>query len=281
VRPAISPALRRAILRNRANRSAAAANKERRLPKQVKKRRLLVRYKDAQRASKRELRVNRAVDVKSPDRRPLEDLRPDEVITGQCISITAFGAYLDVNTSLDGLLHLRDMSADTFVTSADAFVRPGDFLDVYVKYAVPPGGAGGDRGKLALSLVPPEERWSERPSDDPTLLPLDAFDLSDEVWGTVCMVNVYEQSEASERASEASAKTVQLHLPIVCWARSRTEGSAASARRLLGSLAHRRFSCVCPLFAGLAHAQKGQPHLPIVRWARSRTEGSAASAHRE
>jgi len=114
-------------------------------------------WKNSRMVEKRELRVKRKLDTHDPTRVPLTSLAATtDSIVGQVISLTQFGSYIDVNSTIDGLLHLRDMSADAFVSDPSDVVRPGDEINVYVKYMEP--ATITNKGKLAFTLIEPSTR---------------------------------------------------------------------------------------------------------------------------
>ena len=56
--------------------------------------------------------------------------------------------FVDVGTSKDGLVHIRDIDNQHFVHRVDVRFRPGDDITVYVKFVVP------EEKKFGLQLQP-------------------------------------------------------------------------------------------------------------------------------
>lgn len=81
-------------------------------------------------------------------RRALDALVAGQRLDGVVTNLVKHGAYVDVGTTTDGLVHLRDMSVE-FVHEPEDILAPGDTVEVYVKYAE------AVTGRLALSLLRP------------------------------------------------------------------------------------------------------------------------------
>jgi transcriptional accessory protein Tex/SPT6 len=82
---------------------------------------MLMFMKDKQREKKRASRIERPMGLE--DRVPLTAYFPGMSLTGTVISLTNFGAYVDVGTECDGLLHVSQMSRDIFVCSIKRTMR--------------------------------------------------------------------------------------------------------------------------------------------------------------
>lgn len=174
----LHPNVRKSIIENKENRRKAKVKKRKAEPAADKKRRLLMQYKRSANASKRARFITRL----EPEggRAGLETLSPgDAAGEGQVISLTPFGAYVDVGAEIDGLLHVRDMSATSFVGHPREVFEPGQAVSgLVVKYS----DAAGRR--LALSAVPlvqPDEDAGDR-------IGLDEIDVHDELWGEIVKV---------------------------------------------------------------------------------------------
>merc|ERR1712003_166504 len=104
-------------------------------PAQVKKRRMMMYFKEQQRKKKKESMVQRP--LKFSDRTPLSALLPGMEMSGLVISLTHFGAYIDVGTECDGLLHISQMARDVFVQHPRQLMTPGETITVRVRSTNP------------------------------------------------------------------------------------------------------------------------------------------------
>lgn len=105
--------------------------------------------KERDREKKRAARIARPVPLDDWQQRlNLTDLMPGMNLTGTCISHTAFGAYIDVGSECDGLLHVTQMRLDEFVTHPRQITRPGESINVTIRSINP------ILKKLHLTLLP-------------------------------------------------------------------------------------------------------------------------------
>jgi ribosomal protein S1 len=121
----------------------------------VKKRRLYDQYREMQVQSKRDKHVDRVTPVNSKSRTKLSELSPGDELSGRVISLTKFGVYVDVNTEVDGLLHVSQITRDEFVDHPRGYFNPGDDVEVRVVRSDP------ETKKLQLTMLP-EDRGGER-----------------------------------------------------------------------------------------------------------------------
>ena len=132
--------------------------------------------KTKQREKKKAARIRRPVGFN--DRTPLTALVEGMELTGICISLTPFGAYIDVGTECDGLLHISQMSRDEFINHPRQVVSPGDEVTVRVRSTSP------ELKKLHLTMLPPEVLQEElRGGDGDDRIPLEEIHVEDELWG--------------------------------------------------------------------------------------------------
>ena len=108
----------------------------------------------------------------SPEVRTLADLRPGLVCPGVVTNVTAFGAFVDIGLSQDGLVHVSRL-ADEFVKDPHAVVRVGDRVETHVV------DVNRDKQQIGLSMKreaparpapaarPSEPRRREPPRDRP------------------------------------------------------------------------------------------------------------------
>ena len=138
---------------------------------------------------KKAARIYRPLNFQS--RLPLSQLQPGIQIMGVVISLTDFGAYVDVGSETDGLLHISQLSADTFITHPRQVLTPGDTIVVTVRSVNP------ERRKLHLTLLPPEalaveEEYAKKGNDDENdRIPLSDLQVDDELWGEILRVTQF------------------------------------------------------------------------------------------
>lgn len=170
----------------------AIRNKKRREPAADKKRRLYSQYRDMERQSKREKYVKRSIPIGSESRTPLSDIDPGETLPGRVISLTRFGAYVDIGTEVDGLLHVSQITRDEFVDHPRRFLTPGDDVEVRVVRLDP------DLKKLQLTMLPEEVleeenvmKKFEQSEEDDDRIQFDEIEVDDELWGEIRRVTDY------------------------------------------------------------------------------------------
>jgi predicted RNA-binding protein with RPS1 domain len=144
---------------------------------------MLMFMRTKQRNKKRESRVQRPLSFK--DRTPLAALIPGMETKGMVISLTDFGAYVDIGTECDGLLHVSQMSSTFFVEHPKQVVTPGDEVTVRIRSTSP------DRKKLHLTMLPLEILQAEQEDDVDERIPLSEIQADDELWGELKRVTDY------------------------------------------------------------------------------------------
>ena len=159
----------------------ALKNKQKREPTMDKKRKVLMFMKDQQRKKKKGAKVHRPLSIKDRTRTPLADMPVGAEREGTVISLTPFGAYVDVGTECDGLLHVSQISQDVFVEHPRQVLTPGDTVTVRVRSTNP------DRQKLHLTMLPPEilEEEQEELATFADRIPLEDIQVDDELWGQI------------------------------------------------------------------------------------------------
>ncbi|CAB9516244.1 30S ribosomal protein S1 [Seminavis robusta] len=153
----------------------AIANKKKREPVMDKKRKLMMFVKEQQRNKKKAARITRPVQPQ--DRRPLADIPIGSEQTGVVISLTNFGAYVDIGTDCDGLLHVSQLSTDVFVEHPRQILTPGQEITVRVRSTSP------ERKKMHLTMLPEEVLEQEKRDNPQDRIPLTEIQLDDELWG--------------------------------------------------------------------------------------------------
>ena len=88
-------------------------------------------------------------------RAPLGELEVGSERNGTVISVTNFGAYVDLGTECDGLVHVSQLTRKMFVEHPRQVVTPGDAVVVRVTRLDPEGK------KIQLSMLDLEELEEE------------------------------------------------------------------------------------------------------------------------
>uniref|UniRef100_A0A7S3QJ39 S1 motif domain-containing protein n=1 Tax=Chaetoceros debilis TaxID=122233 RepID=A0A7S3QJ39_9STRA len=181
----LNPSVKQRIIKEGQER--AIRNKKKREPAADKKRRMLMQYKKAMVENKKSLKIMRPLAPNSKDRTKLVDIAIGNVYNGTVISLTDFGAYVDVGSECDGLLHVSQITRDVFVEHPRQALSPGDLIDVRIT-KVHTG-----MKKMQLTMLPEhvledededEEEFEER-------IPLTDLALDDELWGEIKRVTSY------------------------------------------------------------------------------------------
>lgn len=165
----------------------AIANKKKNAPSQDKKRQLLMFVKKQQRQKKRLSKIQRPLSVGSHERTPLEDVEIGSERDGTVISLTPFGAYVDVGSTCDGLLHVSQLSTEVFVEHPRQILSPGDQVVVRVR------STNAQLNKMHLTMLPLEaleEEQKDAESADERI-DLEEIQIDDELWGQVKRVTDY------------------------------------------------------------------------------------------
>jgi len=157
-----------------------------------------MKYKDAQRRNKRASRVSRPFPTNSVYRTKLSDLVVDsdsnedidqEVYNGTVISLTDFGAYVDIGSECDGLLHVSQITREEFIEHPRQVLSPGMEVDVRILRCSP------ELKKMHLTMLPKEVVQSESrdksEGEAGERIALQNLDLDDELWGEIRRVTAY------------------------------------------------------------------------------------------
>lgn len=157
----------------------AIANKKKNTPNQDKKRKLMMFVKEQQKQKKKAAKIQRPLSVGAKERMPLEDVEVGSEREGTVISLTNFGAYVDVGSSVDGLLHVSQLSTDAFVEHPRQILTPGQEVVVRVRSTNP------ERNKMHLTMLPldvlEEEKKEAETADE--RIGLEDIQMEDELWG--------------------------------------------------------------------------------------------------
>lgn len=85
------------------------------------------------------------------ERRSLGSLRVGEKLSGKIMTIVKHGFFMDVGSTKDGLVHVKDISKDYFVHNLVNKYSPGQVVDVWVKFV------DAATNKLGLQMFPISE----------------------------------------------------------------------------------------------------------------------------
>ena len=136
--------------------------------------------KQKEREKKQASRVQRPLSF--ADRTPLSALLPGMETTGVVISLAKYGAYIDIGTECDGLLHVSQITTDVFVEHPKQVLTPGDQVQVRVR------SYNAELKKLHLTMLAVEDDDEDDPDER---IPLDDVFVDDELWGELKRVTDY------------------------------------------------------------------------------------------
>jgi ribosomal protein S1 len=146
---------------------------------------VLLFYKQKQKEKKRNSKVKRTLQFKDRANRTLSELVVGSTVDGVVISLTPFGAYVDVGSECDGLLHVSQLSRETFVEHPRQVLEPGQHVEVRIR-AVSPA-----LKKLQLTMLDAEVDGAGDEDDDDERdegLALEDVAVDDELWGELSRV---------------------------------------------------------------------------------------------
>ena len=129
--------------------------------------------------------VQRVLDIKSKDRVPLSNLIPSEKYRGRIIAVKNFGLFVDIGSEKDGLVHVRDISKDYFITNHENKFLPGQDIDVWIKFIEP------ENSKLGLQMYPVQSNKNDNQADAATKRRVSNFAVGDEIEGTIIRLSQY------------------------------------------------------------------------------------------
>lgn len=137
---------------------------------------LLMHFKEIQKEQKRSSKIKRPLGF--DERAPLSAYPTGMEVTGTVISLTNYGAYVDVGTECDGLLHVSQITRDFFVEHPRQVLTPGEEILCKVRSSSP------ELKKLQLTMLNIEESLNlEDEEDDEERIKLDEIEVDDELWG--------------------------------------------------------------------------------------------------
>ena len=145
---------------------------------------MLMEFQRMQREKKLASRVERPLGF--DERAPLSAYFPGMECTGVVISLTNYGAYIDVGTECDGLLHVSQITRDFFVEHPRQVLTPGEEVTVKVRSASP------ELKKMHLTMLDFDaEQSDEDDDDDVERIPLTEMEPDDELWGELKRITDY------------------------------------------------------------------------------------------
>jgi len=180
----LSPKALAHVTVSRQNRAKAKSNKERTESPTQRKVRIVKAFKLQQRTSKKADKVKRLTLFSS--RIPLSEIPLETLIPGRVITLVSFGAYIDIGTEFDGLLHIKDIDSSKFISHPREVLERGQDVMVRVKYI------DVERRKLALtgekSNQSPSNSYAGVDQEVDSRVELEDIEESDELWGTILKI---------------------------------------------------------------------------------------------
>jgi small subunit ribosomal protein S1 len=143
---------------------------------------MMMHFKNAQKEKKKASRVERPLGF--DERAPLSAFLPGMEVTGVVISLTNYGAYVDVGTECDGLLHISQLTRDFFVEHPRQVLTAGDEVTVKIR------SASVELKKMHLTMLNLEEQGVEDDNGEDRI-PLSEIEPDDELWGQLKRVTDY------------------------------------------------------------------------------------------
>lgn len=141
-------------------------------------------FKEKQREKKIAARIKRPLPF--DERTPLSVLLPGMNMTGTVISLTKYGAYIDVGTECDGLLHVSQITNEFFVEHPRQTLTPGEEITVKVR------SLDAEKKKLHLTMLPDDVvAFEQSVKEEDDRIALEDIFIDDELWGELRRVTDY------------------------------------------------------------------------------------------
>jgi len=147
---------------------------------------MMMQFKKLQQEKKRASKIARPLGF--DERAPLSAFLPGMEVTGVVISLTNFGAYIDVGTECDGLLHVSQITRESFIEHPRQVLSPGDEVIVTVR------SVSTDLKKMHLTMLTMEQGGfvtENNSDDDDDRISLSEIQQDDELWGVLKRVTDY------------------------------------------------------------------------------------------
>jgi small subunit ribosomal protein S1 len=142
---------------------------------------MMMKFKELQQDKKKDSRVQRPLGF--DERAPLTAFFPGMEVTGTVISLIKYGAYVDIGTECDGLLHISQITRKFFVEHPRQVLTPGDEVTVRIHKISP------ELKKMQLTMLDVADVevslvGNDNDDDDSEeKTPLTEFEIDDELWG--------------------------------------------------------------------------------------------------
>lgn len=140
---------------------------------------MMMFFKEKQREKKHASKVQRPLPF--DQRTPLSVLIPGMNMTGTVISLTKYGAYVDIGTECDGLLHVSQITNECFVEHPKQVLSPGQEVTVAIR------SVNSEKKKLHLTMLPQDLVQAEQSmmsdEEQEERIPLEEILIDDELWG--------------------------------------------------------------------------------------------------
>jgi len=161
-------------------------NKRKKEGSVVKKRRMMDFYKELQEVNKHASKISRPMSLYSGKRILLSSLHAGQgPVNGTVISLTNFGAYIDIGTECDGLLHVGQITREFFVEHPRQVLHPGESVNVWIARSSP------ELKKLQLTMLSPDVKDPNDEDDEDERIPLSELETNDELWGKIKRITSY------------------------------------------------------------------------------------------
>jgi transcriptional accessory protein Tex/SPT6 len=106
-----------------------------------------------------------------PPERTLDELKPDQVVTGKVTRLAPYGAFVDIGVERDGLVHISEM-AEGHIDRPEDVAHVGDEIEVRVL------NVNRQRRRIELSMVGVSEGDESFVDEDAEEAPMTAMELA-------------------------------------------------------------------------------------------------------
>ena len=145
-----------------------------------------MQYKKSQIKNTKSSRVKCPTPLDSESRTPLINMPLlDTEMESTAISLTNFGAYVDIGTEYDGLIHIGQMRRDLFVENPRQILAPGDNVTVRVLRCSP------SLNKLHLTMLLTDLPINTNDVSNMDRIPLNKIEADYELWGKIVRTTSY------------------------------------------------------------------------------------------
>lgn len=100
-----------------------------------------------------------ALTMIEPPERTIEELEPDQILTGKVTKLVPYGAFVDIGVEREGLIHISEMS--------EGFVgKPSDVMQVGAEIEVRVVKVNQQKRRIELSLLNTADEQPEAPQEE-------------------------------------------------------------------------------------------------------------------